>query len=211
MNEMELKNINEVPPGGFRYKHPVTGQEFSRHTWGLCRMDVTAYCEANGFPPVTDAEIHQQMCESYGPKLAKQLCRGDGVTVQGVSLSWRDIWHGTKVLASFIAGGRKTVERAEAERRAAICEPCSRNVNYSKPCGGDCEELASLVVSIVGGEGTTKDINLNACSVCSCSNKAQVWMPIEHLEKGVTPEMMPMFPSFCWKKAEIEALRDENG
>lgn len=206
MFEMKLNSYSAVPPGLFRFKHPISGHEMSRHSWDLLLSDVAKHCAANGFQAVTTAEIEQQMCEGFGPKIAKQYCAGDGVSVKGVSIGWQDVWHGTKVLASFIAGGRKTVNRAEAEARAAICAPCSRNVNYAKPCGGDCPELAETVVAIVGGEGTSKDLDLHACSVCTCSNKAQVWVPIEHLKHGVTPEMLEQFPANCWKKAEIIAL-----
>ncbi len=209
MNEMVLTSLWAVPPGNFRYKHPISGWTVDRHAWNLLRMDVTAHCEANGYPPISDEEIQQQICEGLGPVLAKRFCTGDGVSVRGVDLSWREIWAGTKVLASFIVGGRETVDRNEAERRAAICAPCSRNVTYTRPCGGDCPELADLVESIVGGAGTTKDPSLGACAVCSCSNKAQVWVAVEHLKRGVTEEMLPQFPDYCWKKAGILALQAE--
>jgi hypothetical protein len=45
--------------------------------------------------------------------------------------------------------------------------------------------------------------------VCKCSNKAQVWVPIEHLKRGVTPEMMPLFPPKCWKRQGIEEMDAE--
>jgi len=203
---MKLASYSAVPPGSFRFKHPVSGHEMARHSWQLLLSDVAKHCAANGFPPVSEEEIERQICERLGPKIAKQYCTGDGVSVKGVSIGWRDVWNGTKVLASFIAGGRKTVDRSEAEERAAICAPCSRNVIYAKPCGGDCPELAETVVAIVGGEGTTRDLDLHACSVCTCSNKAQVWVPIEHLKHGVTSEMIEQFPDVCWKKRAILSL-----
>jgi len=206
MFEMKLASYSKVPPGNFRYKHPISGHEMNRHAWQLLLQDVRAHCAANGYPPVSDEEIELQMCQRFGDKIARQYCTGDGVSVRGVALGWQEIWNGTKVIASFIIGGRKVVEREEAERRAAICAPCSRNVLYAKPCGGDCPDLAATVSAIVGGEGTTLDHDLHACSVCACSNKAQVWVPIEHLKRGITPEMLEQFPAKCWKAEQLRAL-----
>lgn len=210
MNEMRLSGTMLTPPGGYQFKHPISGLHFERHTWSLLRMDVTNHCAANGYPEVSDDEIQQQMCERLGPKLAKRFCTGDGVSVEGVSLKWTDILNGTKVMAGFILAGRPLVDRAEAERRAEICSLCSRNVPYHKPCGGDCPELEQVVTTIVGSEGTARDLELHACSVCRCSNKAQVWVPIEHLKRGVPDEMLPLFPETCWKKQGILSLSDLN-
>jgi hypothetical protein len=209
MNEMTLTNRTMVPPGGYPFKHPITGHNFNSGTYNLLLWQVRDYCTANGFPPIPESEIEQYICEQLGPQTARRFCSGDGISVSGVDLQWSDIWAGTKVLASFIIGGRKTVDRAEAERRAQICFLCSRNAQYSKPCGGDCPELADTVAAIVGGEGTTRDLDLHACSVCKCSNKAQVWVPIEHLKRGVTPEIMPLFPPKCWKRQGIEEMDAE--
>jgi hypothetical protein len=210
MNEMKLANMTMVPPGGYPFKHPETGQNFRSGTYSLLLGQVRDYCSANGYPPISEESIQQYICEQLGPETARRFCSGDGVSVSGVDLNWRDIWAGTKVMASFIAGGRQTVDRAEAERRAQICFLCSRNAQYAKPCGGDCPELADLVSAIVGGEGTSRDLDLHACSVCKCSNKAQVWVPIEHLKHGVPDEMMPLFTPTCWKKQGIEELNATN-
>ena len=206
MFEMRLSSLNHVPPGGFRYRHPQSGYLAEAHSYGMLRGLVDAHCAANALRPVTDDEMQQQMCEGLPPKSARTFCEGDGVSVDGVRITWQDVWHGTKVLGSFLLAGRPLVAREEAERRAAICAPCSRNVNYAKPCGSDCPELAATVEAIVGADGTTLDAELNACSVCKCSNKAQVWMPVEHLKRGVTDEMMPQFPDSCWKRAAILAM-----
>jgi len=209
MNEMQLSRFTEVPPGGFSFKHPISGAHFSFHVYAYLVSAVEAHCASNNYPPISEEEIQQQMCERMGPDIAKRFCVGDGVSVAGVNLGWRDIWHGTKVLASFISGGRKTVDKEEAEARAVIRKPCSRNVNYVKPCGGDCPELEATVLAIVGGQ-TSVDSELGACSVCKCSIKAHVWVPIEHLKHGVTEEMMELFPPKCWKRDGIEALLAQN-
>lgn len=207
MFEQRLSNRTDVPAGGFTHKHSISGYEMSFHVWHLLRSAVTKHCEANGYPFVTDEEIEAQICERLGPNGAKRWCVGDGVSVQGVNIGWRDVLHGTMVLGSFLIAGRPLVSEEEAERRAAICAPCSRNVTYAKPCGGDCPELESAVKAIVGNASTTQDVKLGACSTCKCSLKSAVWLPIEIQAKGVTEEMMSQFPSPCWKAAGIRELR----
>lgn len=206
---MKLASRSKVPPGLFRYKHGISGAEFIRHAWSLMRDDVTAHCEANGYPPVSDDEIEAQMCERLGKTIAEQYCEGDGLSVKGVGLHWKEIWEGTKVIGSFILAGRPLVPQEKAEWRASLCATCERNVDYSKPCGGDCPDLRETVNAIVGGGKTTYDNKLYGCSVCGCSNKAQVWVPIEQLKLGVTPEMLPQFTPQCWKRAELLEIQSK--
>lgn len=200
MFEMKLESLTKVPPGLFRYRHPVSGHEEAFHSWQLLRAWVDSHCAGNGFAPVTDEEIQQQICERMGPKIAKQYCTGDGVTVDGVSLGWKDILTGTKVLASFLLAGRPLVDAAEAERRAAICKTCSRNVNFAKPCGGLCGELQEAVEAIVGANGTIHDLDLGACSVCKCHLKSKCWIPLEILKKSESDEHQAEYPAACWLK-----------
>lgn len=212
---MNLRTKDMNPPGHFRFKHPVSGHEEAFHSWGRLRSWVTEHCEGNGYPPVSDAEIERQICERMGPKVAQRWCEGDGITVTGVRLGWYEIWNGTKVLASHILAGRPRVSAEEAERRAAICAPCERNVRFVNPCSGGCPELMEAVSSIVGAETTSRDSELLACSVCKCSNKAQVWVEAGSLEKGVDEAMLLLFPGAtevwpgCWKAAAIRELRSK--
>lgn len=203
---MRLKNEKRGFPGGHRFRHPISGHEESFHAWNLLRDWVTAHCRANGYPPISDIEIQTQQCERLDPVTADRYCEGEGNLVRGTGLNWREVWAGTKVLASFLLAGKPLVSKDEANRRASICARCPRNVTFHKPCGGLCGELREAVTAIVGEQTTHFDDRLDACSVCGCSNSAQVWIPIEQLKLGVSEEMMGQFVDFCWKKAGIEEL-----
>lgn len=203
---MKLSSRAKVPPGLFRYRHPVSGLEMVRHAWDLLRSDVTAHCEANGYPAVSDAEIESQMCERMGPTVAERYCEGSGLSVNGITLHWKELMSGTAALLGHLLGGRKTVTQEEAERRAAICAPCPRNSSFSKPCGGLCPELEDVVKAVVGGGKTSLDDKLEACSVCGCVNRAQIWVPIKHLAKGVEADFIEKAPQTCWKRAALIEL-----
>lgn len=203
---MKLSSRSKVPPGLFRYRHPISGTEFNRHAWNLLRDDIGNHTRANNYAPVTDDEIEAQMCERMGDTVADQYCTGSGLSVNGITLHWREVMSGTAVFLSDLFAGRPRVNQQEAERRAAICAPCPRNSIYAKPCGGDCPELTDVVKSIVGGGKTSLDDKLEACSVCGCANKAQIWMEIEHLAHGVGEDFIEKAPETCWKRAELLKL-----
>lgn len=207
---MKLRGHSQVPPGQFRYRHPNSGFEMIRHAWDLLRSDVTAHCSANGFPPITDEEIERQMCENMGEEPASRYCEGDGLTVKGVGLHWKEIAAGTKALISHVLSGRQTVEQEEAERRAAICVTCERNVEYHRPCGGRCPEVDEVVKAVVGGGTTSLDDKLKACSVCGCVNRAAVWVEITHLSKGIGPDFVEKAPPTCWKRIALHELAQKS-
>lgn len=206
---MKLANRSQVPPPPhFRYKHPVSGAEFIKHNWDLLRGEVTAHTEGNGYPPVSDDEIDQQMCENMGQDLKERFCMGEGLTVRG-GLHWRELIGGTQVFAQHLLNGRKRVSQERAEQRATICVACPRNSFYSKPCGGDCPEIDNLVVGIVGDGKTSLDAKLEACSVCGCVLRAAVWVPAEQLSTVLDADFIKNAPETCWKREELMALREK--
>lgn len=197
---MKLANRSQVPPPPhFRYKHPVSGAEFIRNSWENLRGDVTAHTTGNHYPPVSDDEIEQQMCENMGDAIKARFCIGDGKSVNS-GLHWRDILQGTLTMASFLIAGRPLVSQEEAERRASICAKCPRNTQFTRPCGGLCEELRVATESIIGSKGTSLDGKLESCSVCKCHLKSKVWVPLEILQRHDSPEHQAEYPDFCWQK-----------
>lgn len=113
------------------------------------------------------------------------------------------VLRGTQVLLAFKMAGSPYVSQEEAERRAAICAACPWNLEYAKPCGGNCGGLKEMVAAIVGGQATPYDEQLKACAVCGCSSRAHIWIPDEFLAKGITDDMREQFAVIegCWKKS----------
>ena len=147
-------------------------------------------------------ELEKQVCEAYPGD-----CTGVDMTKpRKRNLTLTDVIRGTIVLASFVAAGSQPVPREEAERRAQICKVCPYNIRFPTPCTGVCGELISLAQRMAGGHGTQYDRSLHSCSICSCYNAAQIWVPLEHLKKGISGDMMKQFQAVpgCWKAACAE-------
>ena len=167
------------------------------------------YRKANGIPIGLgfEAELENALHEQYAKDFPNAFITDDPrapITIRGLSIG--DVLHGTKVLASFVAAGRPTVDPQEALRRAAICSGCRFNVQHSKPCGGICGELRDMVMAIVGNRTTQYDSQLHACFICKCFLQAAVWLPLEIQNKGLTEFQRIQFGQVgnCWKREATE-------
>lgn len=109
-----------------------------------------------------------------------------------------DVVNFLKVLKHWVFHNPALVEPEEADRRAAICATCPYNVD-AVGCFG-CANVAGMIFDVVKDRSTPHDGQLKNCQVCGCVNRAQVWVPKETLDKGVTAEMREDFPAHCWKK-----------
>lgn len=205
---LKFKNLLRKPPKGFNFADPDTGEHFNSHSWDILFAAVQRHREANSLPPISAEIIQDQNCRKLAPNAADEFCTSDApvTTTDAVTLGWRDILNGTKVLGSFLLHGRPLVPKPEAERRAEICAKCEWNVTYRQPCGGDCDELLTLINVVVGNDATSHDSDLHACGICKCTNKANVWVPVEISRVGVSGDQLAMMPDACWKKQGILAL-----
>lgn len=89
--------------------------------------------------------------------------------------------------------GFKTVDQAEADRRAAICARCPSNKRVAGclSCGG----IRKMVDRLKGDRSTPFDNDLHACEECGCELKVKVWLPLDAVDNtGVT------FPDHCWNE-----------
>lgn len=145
-----------------------------------------------------------------GDELERAVCKIYPVECTGAingkprksRLDLSTVLRGTQVLLAFKLAGSPYVSQEEAERRAEICSRCPWNLEYAKPCGGNCGGLKEMVAAIVGDRRTSYDDRLKSCGVCSCINSAHVHMPLEILAKGVSEEMKEQFTTIpgCWKQ-----------
>lgn len=209
---LKINNTSLVPPGGWKYTDPDTGAQFSRTTYMSMVGVIHKHRAGNQLPQLSEARIQQVLCRSAYPG----VCSGEDEVVEEPeaekypvlpTISGDDVVRGTKVIWNLIKakfkGGDSLVSPEEAERRARICSDCPKNVEHDKEnCKACIARLATLAKKIVSGGITTVDENLKTCSVCHCSNKAQVWVPYEHLKKGMTPAMESEWPDVCWKNPQ---------
>ena len=152
-------------------------------------------------------EVENWVCEEQ-----PENCTGVDMAIprkRNIMLS--DVIHGMKVMVNFKLHGNPLVERDEAMRRGEICKHCEFNQRFDKPCTGWCHEIAAMVHDIIGHQGLPVDAYLHACTVCACFNAAQIWLPLEILDKGLTDDMRKQFSNVtvlmpdgrrlpCWKQ-----------
>jgi len=200
---LKINNSSVVPPGGWKYTDPDTGAQFGVPTYGAMAGKVAQHRRGNNLPPLSAADLDHILCL----QAADGVCNETGepvpkaVPVKPVApkLTGTDILNGTKVIFSLKKAGGKLVSPEVAESRARICSRCPQNVDHESGCATCVQQLANIVKKVVGNGVTTVDHNLKACAVCHCVNKVQVWVPYEHLKKGITPAMNGLWPEECWK------------
>lgn len=201
--KLALKAFTTVPyGGGYRITDPLAGVEVFGTTFNQFVKRARDQRRANGFP--TGLEFEQEM-EQLACKYYPAECDNiDTDRIRPRNLGLHDIMVGTSVMARFVVSGMKVVPQEEAERRASICVSCPHNTRYAKPCNGVCAELLSLVRSIVGQVGTSKDSELHACQICACSLPAAVYVPLDIQLKPLSDNQIKQFKSVpnCWKASK---------
>lgn len=207
-SRLRLLQHTECPPDEFRYRFTdgYTVKCFNYDGW-LAR--IAAHRRNNGYVKLDDwiAEAEDQLCRILPAGWCEQETGAPPEFYLDARMTLDDVLNGTKVLASFVGQGMPLVSRDVAEARGKTCAGCYAAVSI--PGCSPCVGLASLVADIAGAEPLTSDpfLENKSCAVCKCSARAQIWLPIELLAKGVPDEMLPKFPEWCWKKKGVEQLR----
>lgn len=214
-----ITDESHVPPGGSYVAFcdcqlcltAPKRAEFRKHYVDWVVSEYNVHLRSNGLPELSREEIVQRICRDT----PANICAGDGYQYRERRLGWQDVVNGTNVLFAFKLAGSPLVSPELANERAAICANCQENVPYAQNCS-TCKHVEDAVRAVIGDLSTPLDGRLNACFICGCSNKAQVWLPSEILAKGVNAEMMERFNAVrvtladgnvdCWKARELSAL-----
>jgi hypothetical protein len=194
---------SRIPYGGqYVLNLPERGMVGHGNNFEALLRSIKEWRRANSVPIGLgfDDEVEQAVCEKYAVECQAPPHGKPRV----IRLSLSNVLQGTKVLLAFKLAGSPYVDQSEAERRASICAICPMNVDYAKPCGGNCGGLKEIVTTIVGGRKTSLNDRLKACSICGCVNAAHLLIPLDILAKGVTPEQQVQFSQVqnCWKQIQ---------
>lgn len=210
MNRLTLIQRSECPPDQYRYRFREDGCLIKCFSYGGWLERIRAHREFNGYPEPDDwkEEAEDQLCRLLPPGWCRQVTGEPPEWYLNSRLSMDDVLRGTRVLVSFVSNGAHIVDKAVASARGAICAGCpfSAHVEGCGPCVG----LSNLIAEVAGSQSLPSDAVLEnkSCLVCKCSARAQIWVPIEFLEKGVTEEMLAQFPAdYCWKRRETIDFR----
>lgn len=208
MNKLCLINPNgECPPDQFRYKFRQDGYTVKCFDYGGWLARIKDHCHINGYPLVDTFDAEDQLCRLLPPGWCQQETGEAPEWFIDARLTMGDVIRGTTVLASFVAQGMPLVEKEVAAERGKICAGCPFAINVAG-CG-PCVGLSNIISEVAGSDPLPSDSALGnkSCAICKCAARAQIWLPAELLARGVTDEQMRQFPSWCWKKAEIEEIK----
>jgi hypothetical protein len=204
-----LVERHTVPPDGYRFFQAETRTTVRAPDYDSLFAEVGKHRKVNNIPlgPLWEAQVEDQLCQQLPPGFCKEedplLNRRNVFTRVG----WQEVLRGTQSLISFVSHGSQYVDQVLADSRAATCARCYYNVQMTGLCGG-CTALQNLVATSTRGRHTASDPFLKSCAVCKCANGVQVHMRAEDLASGTPTALLDKFPGFCWKKIEIERLRE---
>lgn len=203
---LRLRTLNETPPGraerGFWCADTKT-RIAGHYAYADLRDAVIAHYKANNIPtPLNlDELIQDQECQHLPGNWCVDA-NGRSWPNAGWSgaLNLGAVKQGTMTLLGWFAGGAQKVSREEVETRSAICATCQFNQlpGECQSCGASA--LYDIINRIVGGESYPSDNQLNACTVCLCSLKAKVRLPLDLLQKHMSDEQKTRLPAHCWLK-----------
>lgn len=109
---------------------------------------------------------------------------------------------GVGTIISWLGDGLKPVDQATADHRASVCARCVLNVRmegFEKAIG----TVGDILHSIMEAKNhmklaTPHDNVLHQCSACLCVLKTKVFVPVDHIKKGMTPEIEAKLAPACW-------------
>lgn len=106
---------------------------------------------------------------------------------------------GTAVVLDWLTSGGAPVSQELAERRAAICITCPKNVEGSWYTVAPAELIKATLESRKDLKLETKsDSTLKSCDVCKCLMRLKVWTPLQFIVSKTNPAIMREFPPNCW-------------
>ena len=191
-------NKNRTPLGGWRYYVPETDTMVYGPHWGALLANVTAHLDANqiAYDPNIERRVELYMCSEV-PDGCSDVPESE---VKPKKMTVGDVLRFTAMIGADMLNGRKRVDKEEANRRADICVRCPDNIDPDGCTSCNRGRMEKMVEKLTGAIATKKDSQLKSCRHCGCINKAQVWFPLDILQRFTNTEVNKALPSTCWKK-----------
>lgn len=110
--------------------------------------------------------------------------------------------HGEEILQDWIVSGIP-VSKELAQKRANVCLKCSMN----QPGPVPVELIATAVKKLMAFKSHLQlqvqgERRLLACRACDCPINTKIWIPLDQLMVGETPESLQLFDPKCWMRNE---------
>ena len=156
--------------------------------------ELVAFQQARGaLPP-------EQMSPSFFARSRSSL----PAPVLGVAAGIKRAAQGTAVLLDWLASGGNPVAQELAEKRAAICVACPKNVEGAWYVTAPAELLKSAIQGWQEFKGsdfafeTAQGDKLKSCDVCKCLMRLISFTQLKHILEKSKPEILAAFPPNCW-------------
>tara|TARA_X000001382_G_scaffold104671_1_gene79789 strand:+ start:3623 stop:4222 length:600 start_codon:yes stop_codon:yes gene_type:complete len=186
-----------VPRGKYAYTqeetmHTVTSEHFMQLV-----SNVIAHRKANNLPiPFNiEEEVEAQFCERR-----PELCEDTEAHLKPDLSTPQTLNSVVKLTRTLFKAKTRRVVQEVAEERASICATCEDNVQPKGCTGCNSGLMQKAIEFVVGAKKTPHDGQLKSCKHCGCFNAAQVWIPLDALQKTITESENENLPEHCWKK-----------
>ena len=193
----KLTPTSVVPSGGYTYTQEETLHTIRADSFTQLVSEVIGHRKANNLPIPFNIEdiVEDDLCRNRS-----ELCTDSEAHLKQNPNTPLTLNSAVKLTRTLFAAGTERVDQEVAEERAAICATCEDNVQPKGCTGCNSGLMQKAIEFIVGAKKTPHDGQLKSCKHCGCFNAAQVWIPLDALQKTITESENKNLPEHCWKK-----------
>lgn len=224
---MALKDRNRFPPGSFIFYEAKTNWTSPAHigfndTVEAIRQHRLANpgrfdwaTDSDSIAAELDSFTESRLRQTYGSK-ADSYLMGAPATAQsfpwpilrqrkgvGENAAGAKTKSGVGTILSWLGDGLRPTDQATTTKRAETCSVCPLNVHLEglAKAVGTVGEFLHMVMSAKSDLklSTPFDDKLFQCSACLCHIPVKIWVPAEHIRKGMTPEVKAALDPRCWQ------------
>lgn len=212
-----VREERESPPGGWRWRHPVSGTVATGDDLSTMAQKVRITLMNLGEDPAeAEDQIHDETArhlrETGREDLTQIFATVNRTAMQyasGAKAAFLKWWKESPVFGMIRGKSQRGepvfVDQEEGDRRSAICINCPHNVI---PAGKGWLQnwTDGQMLQSVEGRKVASHEKLGVCDVCSCELRAAVWWSpdiIAATTKGA--KFARNLPDHCWKQAIIRS------
>lgn len=218
-----LKSRLHDIPNGFMFYQPETGWEAPK--WQPFETLVSVIIEHRRANPrfslSTDRTTVANELDAHNSARLRDMPGGSHYLLEGASdppnfntvrrprqspdqvvAGAKKVMAGVGTILSWLGDGLRPADQETATKRAEVCVSCQINVP-NEGIARALNTVGDMLHSIAQAKSEMKlqtqfDDRLESCAACGCVNATKIWVPAEHIKKGITPEVRDKLWEKCW-------------
>lgn len=219
-----LKSRLHDIPNGFQFYQPETGWEAPR--WQPFETLVSVIIEHRRANPrfnlSTNREKVAAELDAYNSARLRDMPGGSAYLLEGVADppdfttvrrprqspdgvvagGAKKAMAGVGTIIAWLGNSLKPVDLETATKRAEICVGCPKNLP-SQGILRAMNTVGDILHSIAQAKNEMKlqtqfDDKLETCAACQCVLTTKVWVPGDHIKKGINEGVRAELPEQCW-------------